>query len=167
MNRPHRFGARCSNAACVDGKIIVKLPSGTVTTTCGVCYGFGCGRGGEQLEARDPMRSNPPRRAKRAKSAQIVPRRPHSCRRPRTTSARKNNPPRTVEVRQFGGKKGHLVGCDVFALEYANAGSRSHAAYRHDFDSKGIELWALADGSLMMRHPDYRLWDDFNVSDTE
>lgn len=85
----------------------------------------------------------------------------------RASSRRKRNPPAAVQVHQFGGKRGHLVGVDVFAIEYKNTGSAQRSAYRHDFDSRGIELWALVDGSLLIRHKSHRLWDDFTVSDSE
>jgi hypothetical protein len=79
------------------------------------------------------------------------------------------NPPASVAVttRAFGSRRGHLVGRDVLAVEYKHAQSARGTPYRHDFESAGVELWALADGSLLIRHPKHRLWDDFTVEDGE
>lgn len=56
---------------------------------------------------------------------------------------------------------------DVQAIEYKHAQSRTRAAYRHDFNSGGVELWALDNGALLIRKPGVPLWDTFTVSDKE
>ena len=77
----------------------------------------------------------------------------------------RRNAPATVQVKQFGSKRGHLVGRSVLAIEYRHDASSSRKPYRHDFQESGVEMWALADGSLLIRHPRFRLWDDFTVGD--
>jgi hypothetical protein len=81
-------------------------------------------------------------------------------------ATRRRNPP--LPVRQFGTRRGHLVSRQVLALDYYNVGSAQRAPYRHEFDTRGVEMWALADGSLLIRGAGgRRLWDDFYVRDRE
>lgn len=77
------------------------------------------------------------------------------------------NPPRGVPVREFTNTRGHLVSRRVRQVAYDHAQSATAASYRHDFESDGVELWALRDGSLLIRHPKHRLWADFIVGDDE
>ncbi len=88
---------------------------------------------------------------------------------PTKRQATRRNAPTSVavSVKQFGGKRGHLVGRDVLAIEYRHSESKQRTPYRHDFQENGVELWALADGSLLIRHPRFRLWEDFTVGDDE
>lgn len=55
----------------------------------------------------------------------------------------------------------------VLALEYFHAQSAQGRPYRHDFESDGVELWALPDGALFIRSRRLRLWADFDVSGGE
>lgn len=80
-------------------------------------------------------------------------------------ATRRQNPP--LPVRSFTNARGHLVSRRVLALDYHNAGSAQGRPYRHEFDSP-VELWALRDGSLLLRGAGgRRLWDDFFVRDSE
>lgn len=79
-------------------------------------------------------------------------------------AARKNPP---LVVRDFGSAKGHRMSRNVLAVEYRHEQSAKRTPFRHDFEIDGIELWALRDGSLLIRHPSRRLWDDFTVEDGE
>jgi hypothetical protein len=75
--------------------------------------------------------------------------------------------PRQIMVRTFRSARGHLVSGDVDAVSYVHIGSRSLKPYRHIFRNTDTELWALADGSLLIRNPSSRLWEDFTVEDAE
>lgn len=78
---------------------------------------------------------------------------------------KRRNPP--LPVRTFTGKSGHLVSEHVLALEYKHAASAQRTPYRHDFGGN-VELWALRDGSLLLRGGHgQRLWEDFFVSEEE
>lgn len=57
----------------------------------------------------------------------------------------------------------HLISRDVEAVAYVHVDDGK--AYRHDFEHAGVELWANQDGSLTIRHPRYRLWEDVVVVD--
>ena len=93
---------------------------------------------------------------------------PRGRRKARKHARRRNPPnPRAVPVKSFGGTNGHLVSREVQAVEYLNVGSAQAKPYRHDFDSDGVEMWALKDGSILLRHPRHRLWGDFIVGDSE
>jgi hypothetical protein len=77
----------------------------------------------------------------------------------------RGNPP--IEVRTFGGTSGHRVSREVLAVEYRHEHSAKKTPFRHDFDQTGIEMWANADGSITLRHPRLRLWDDFITEDKD
>lgn len=80
-------------------------------------------------------------------------------------ATKRRNPP--LPVRQFTSTRGHLVSRHVVAVQYHNVGSAQRTPYEHPFDS-AAEMWALADGSLLIRGArGQRLWDDFFVSDGE
>lgn len=80
-------------------------------------------------------------------------------------ASKRKNPP--LPVRQFGSARGHLVSRQVLAVRYRNVGSVQRTPYEHRFDS-AAEMWALADGSLLIRGArGQRLWDDFFVRDGE
>lgn len=73
----------------------------------------------------------------------------------------RKNPP--IVVRDFGSSRGHRMSRNVLAVEYRHEHSAQRTPFRHDFDMDGIEMYALADGSILIRHPSRRLWDDFVV----
>ena len=80
-------------------------------------------------------------------------------------ATRRRNPP--LPVRTFGSRRGHLVSRNVLFLDYYNVGSAQRSPYRHEFQP-GVELWALADGSLLLRGAHgQRIWEDFYVRDSE
>lgn len=80
-------------------------------------------------------------------------------------ATKRRNPP--LPVRTFTGKSGHLVSEHVLAIDYQHAASAQRKPYRHDFGG-GVELWALRDGSLLLRGGHgQRLWEDFYVRDGE
>lgn len=80
-------------------------------------------------------------------------------------ATKRRNPP--LPVRTFTGKSGHLVSEHVLAIDYRHAASAQATPYRHEFGG-GVELWALRDGSLLLRGGDgQRLWEDFYVRDSE
>lgn len=54
-------------------------------------------------------------------------------------------------------KGARLLSAAVLALSYIH--EEDHTAYKHDF-GPGVELWALPDGSMMLRHLEKPLWDD-------
>jgi len=111
-------------------------------------------------------RENPPRHARRVKRR--VRRRARSRAR-----WRRRNPVIDIHDRpdvrrvKFPALVGHMVSRQVLELAYFNIGSVGRTPYVHEFESKGVELWALADGSLLLRHPQHRLWEDFVVPDGE
>lgn len=87
--------------------------------------------------------------------------------RPARRPARRN-PAGGVELRIGSGRVvGQLMSRRVLAIAYEHAQSATHAAYNHDFERNGVELYALADGSLLIRHPRLKLWGDFTVKDSE
>lgn len=86
-------------------------------------------------------------------------------RRGRLVRAGRRNPPRRVE--QFDEGRGLLVSRRVIAVDYYNVGSARRIPYRHEFESTGVEMWALDNGALLIRHPRARLHDDFLVRDSE
>lgn len=137
--------SHCPNPWCRDGRVLVTLAegAGVAALGCASCRGLGRGDGGGDRRANAPAGAR------------------------RVNDDRRRNPPRGVPVRQFSGRQGHLVGSSVLAIEYEHAQSHQDAPYRHDFDSEGVEMWALADGSILLRHPRHRLWDDYVVSDSE
>lgn len=95
-----------------------------------------------------------------------------SCNRKYFGDTTRSNPspgaaPRQMVVKTFRSARGHLVSGDVDAVSYVNIGSRSLQPYRHIFRGTDTELWALADGSLLIRNPSSRLWEDFTVEDSE
>lgn len=77
----------------------------------------------------------------------------------------KRNPP--MVVRAFGSTEGHRMSRRVLSIEYVHEHSAQRTPFRHDFDSEGVELWANKDGSITIRHPKLRLWDDYIVEDGE
>lgn len=80
-------------------------------------------------------------------------------------ATRRRNPP--LPAREFGRQRGHLVSTHVLSVDYHNAGSAQRSAYTHEFRPT-VEMWALADGSLLLRGPGgRRVWDDFYVRDAE
>ncbi len=83
-------------------------------------------------------------------------------------SSRRNPPVSVREVsakrKTFDGQLGHRISQNVLAVEYAHEHSARRTPFRHDFEIDGIELWVLADGSILIRHPSVRLWDDFIVN---
>lgn len=69
-------------------------------------------------------------------------------------------------MRQFGSARGHLVSRCVLSIAYRHAESSGRTPYRHDFDSDDVQMWALADGSVLLRGGHgQRLWDDYRVGD--
>lgn len=54
---------------------------------------------------------------------------------------------------------------DVVSLAYVNAYTNYQGVYEHDFSGTGVELWALSNGGLLIRHPSVRLWNDYVVRD--
>jgi hypothetical protein len=68
-------------------------------------------------------------------------------------------------VRKWFGMRGHLISEDVAYLAYVHLHTRYQGLYVHDFESTGVELWALSNGGLLIRHPRYRLWNDYVVSE--
>lgn len=82
-----------------------------------------------------------------------------------SNATKRRNPP--LPVRTFTGKSGHLVSEHVLAIDYRHAASVQRTPYRHDFGGN-VELWALRDGSLLLRGGHgQRLWEDFFVRDSE
>jgi hypothetical protein len=63
-------------------------------------------------------------------------------------------------------RRGVLMSRRVLELSYFHALSRQRTPYRHDFGD-GVEMWAQPDGSIVLRHPTRRLWEDRNVSEKE
>lgn len=55
-------------------------------------------------------------------------------------------------------KGAELVSGRVYALEYEH--SDDGHDYRHDF-GPGVEMWALPDGTVLLRHPEKDLWGDY------
>ncbi len=78
----------------------------------------------------------------------------------RASSPRGNAAPVKVRPRH-GGTAAHLVSRRVEFIGYVHADDGE--PYRHDFEHAGVELWANGDGSLTIRHPKYRLWEDVVV----
>lgn len=105
-------------------------------------------------EQRENPRGNPPRGARKLHTPIQAPR-------------RRRNSPRGVPVKAFDRRSGHLVSRRVLELAYYNVGSAGRDPYVHEFESDGVELWALVDGSILLRHLKHRLWEDFVVSDGE
>lgn len=70
-----------------------------------------------------------------------------------------------LTVRHWTGTRGHLMSVDVASLAYVNMHTKYQGLYVHDFESTGVELWALSNGGLLIRHPKYRLWNDYVVSE--
>ena len=58
-----------------------------------------------------------------------------------------------------------MISDEVLALEYVHIASAGNVPYRHDFTHKGVELWLQGDGSILLRHPTYRLWEQRMVGD--
>jgi hypothetical protein len=63
-------------------------------------------------------------------------------------------------------RRGVLMSRNVLALTYYHALSKQRLPYKHEFAS-GVEMWAQPDGSIVLRHPSKRLWEDRNVSEQE
>lgn len=63
-------------------------------------------------------------------------------------------------------RRGVLMSREVLELTYYHALSRQRRPYRHDFGD-GVQMWAQPDGSIVLRHPTRRLWEDRNVSEKE
>lgn len=61
---------------------------------------------------------------------------------------------------------GVLMSRNVLELAYYHALSKQRAPYKHDFGS-GVHMWALPDGTILLKHPSRRLWEDRVVSDQE
>lgn len=81
-------------------------------------------------------------------------------------SSKPNPPAPSMRQAMIHGQRATLVAVGVVSISYHHAQSRSHALYTHEFDGTE-QLWAMADGSLVIRHPRRRLWDDFLVTDGE
>jgi hypothetical protein len=81
--------------------------------------------------------------------------------------AQGNPPVHAIPVRKFRSARGHLVSGDVDAITYVHISSASLRPYRQSFAGTGTELWALSDGSLLVRNPRARLWEDMLVEDSE
>ena len=64
-------------------------------------------------------------------------------------------------------KGGKLMSRRVLAVEYHHAESEQRLPYRHDFTTAGVEMWALPDGAILIRHPERRLWGEYDVHDGE
>jgi hypothetical protein len=76
----------------------------------------------------------------------------------------RRNAPLAVDVAQLR-KGGALMSRRVLSVEYFHLESAGRLPYRHDFDHDGVELYALPDGSILLRHPRLRLWEDRLVGD--
>lgn len=55
----------------------------------------------------------------------------------------------------------------VLHIEYFNRGRPTARPYRHNFDAPGVEMWGLADGSVLIRHPQFPVWDLFDLEEGE
>lgn len=83
---------------------------------------------------------------------------------PQRRARTRSNPPQPVSVtRHFARGAGHLVSRDVESIAYQHVEEPGELPRKHDFEHSGVELWALHDGSILIRHPKYRLWDDYPV----
>lgn len=70
-------------------------------------------------------------------------------------------------MRRFGHLTGHQVSAEVLGVQYYNMGSVQGTPYTHEFRRNGVELWALSDGSILLRHPSETLWNLYDVRDDE
>jgi hypothetical protein len=64
-------------------------------------------------------------------------------------------------VRSGGGV---LMSRNVLELLYEHAQSAGTQPYKHDFGG-GVRMYAMPDGSITLRHPQRRLWEDRIVPD--
>lgn len=91
-----------------------------------------------------------------------------AARTPARTPKRRRNPALPLDLPIGDTSVGAvLMSRRVLAVAYEHVQSTTHAAYNHDFARNGVELYALEDGSLLIRHPRLRLWADFTVKDSE
>lgn len=75
---------------------------------------------------------------------------------------RRKNPPMQAGVEQLasaGRGRGVLMSRHVLELRYYHALSRRRVPYLHDFGD-GVHMYAMPDGSITLRHPTRRLWED-------
>jgi hypothetical protein len=89
-----------------------------------------------------------------------------AAKRARVKRRRRNPAAPALKHAQLHGMRGTLLGIGLEEITYKHAQSVSSAVYTHDFDGDE-QLWAMADGSLVIRHPRRRLWADFIVRDSE
>lgn len=60
-----------------------------------------------------------------------------------------------------GNPPGALIGEHVYSVSYRHA--QNSAPHFHDFETPGVEMWGMDDGTVVLRHPDGRpLWHDFD-----
>lgn len=59
-----------------------------------------------------------------------------------------------------------LMSKNVISVRYRHAQSAQRVPYEHGFGS-GVEMWALRDGSLLLRSPGHALHGQFTVRDSE
>jgi hypothetical protein len=57
-------------------------------------------------------------------------------------------------------EEGIVVSRRVRAIEYDHVEDEAGVSRRHDF-ARGVEMRVRADGTILLRHPRKRLWDDF------
>lgn len=54
----------------------------------------------------------------------------------------------------------------VISVRYRHAQSQQRVPYEHGF-GRGVQMWALRDGSLLLRSPGHPLHGQFTVRDSE
>lgn len=89
--------------------------------------------------------------------------------RKRATVRRRKNPPMQADVAQLSSSRrgrGVLMSRNVLELRYRHALSRQRLPYVHDF-GEGVEMYGMPDGTLTLRHPTRRLWEDRVVGERE
>jgi hypothetical protein len=81
---------------------------------------------------------------------------------PVTRAAR--NPPAGV-ARAISTRRGALMSREVLSISYYHLESAQDRPYKHVFDNDGVEMYGMPDGSIVIRHPTLRLWEDRLVED--
>ena len=74
--------------------------------------------------------------------------------------------PPTADIRVFGNQHAHLMSHRVLQLEYVNANVPHSPNYRHTF-KRGVQMWGLSDGGLLIRSPGHRIWNLYDLEDGE
>lgn len=62
---------------------------------------------------------------------------------------------------------GERMSRNVLAIEYRHEKSRGRTPYRHDFKERGVEMYALANGDILIHHESLALHDVFSVPEDE